>query len=79
MTGNDANEFQTAQDIKTLAMSDLAHFGLNELAYVKPVTYSGQAAFAIHGADGSELAVAADHATAVAMIQQNDMQALSLH
>lgn len=79
MTGNDANEIQTQEDVKAAAMNDLAHFGLNEIAYVKPVTYGGNAAFAIHGADGSQLAVTEDEATAVAMIHQNDMQALSLH
>lgn len=79
MTGHDANEIQTPDEIKAAAMGDLAHFGLNEIAYVKPVTYGGKPAFAIHGADGSQLAVTLDYDTALAMIQQNDMQAASLH
>lgn len=79
MTINDTNEFNTLGDLKAAAAGDLAHFGLNELAYVKPVTYGGKPAFAIHGADGSQLAVTTDQATAVAMIHQNDMHVVSLH
>lgn len=79
MTVHDANEIQTPDEIKAAAMGDLAHFGLNEIAYVKPVTYGGKPAFAIHGADGSQLAVTLDHDTALAIIQQNEMQAASVH
>lgn len=62
-----------------LSPADLAAFGLNELAYVRPHTLQGVDAFAIHGADGSRLAVVPTEEIAVAVILQNDLVPVTLH
>jgi len=58
----------------------LAHFGLEQVAYVKPITLeNGETAFAIHAADGQEVAVLAERAVAFAAVRQNDLEPVSVH
>jgi hypothetical protein len=71
MTGIERIIEITAQDLRIL--------GLEQLAYVKPVTIDGQTAFAVHAADGTEIAVMSDRAIAVAAVQQHDLEPVSVH
>ena len=58
----------------------LAHFGIEQVAYVKPITLeNGETAFAIHAADGQEMAVMADREVAFATVRQNDLEPVSVH
>ena len=66
-------------DIRHLTPEQLAQLGMADLAYVKPVLLNGQMAFAIHAADGSPMAMAADCALAVAAIVQHEMQPALVH
>lgn len=58
---------------------DLAALGLQEVAYVKPVRVEGNTAYAVHAADGTEIAVMADRDIAFATIRQNDLRPVSVH
>jgi hypothetical protein len=58
---------------------DLAALGLQEVAYVKPVFVEGNTAYAVHAADGTEIAVMADRDIAFAAIRQNDLRPVSVH
>lgn len=58
---------------------DLAALGLQEVAYVKPVVVEGGTAYAVHAADGTEIAVMADRDIAFAAIRQNDLRPVSVH
>ena len=58
---------------------DLASHGLQEVAYVKPVFVEGGTAYAVHAADGTEIAVMADRDIAFAAIRQNDLRPVSVH
>jgi hypothetical protein len=58
---------------------DLASLGLQEVAYVKPVFVEGSTAYAVHAADGTEIAVMADRDIAFAAIRQNDLRPVSVH
>jgi hypothetical protein len=58
---------------------DLAALGLQEVAYVKPVSVEGNTAYAVHAADGTEIAVMADRDIAFAAIRQNDLRPVSVH
>jgi hypothetical protein len=58
---------------------DLAALGLQEVAYVKPVSVEGNTAYAVHAADGTEIAVMADRDVAFAAIRQNDLRPVSVH
>ncbi len=71
MTGLESIAGLTSQDFKTL--------GLEQLAYVKPVTVDGEAVFAVFAADGTEIAVMADREVACAAVRQHDLEPLSVH
>ena len=66
-------------DIRHLTPAELMQLGVSQLAYVKPVQMDGGLAFAIHAADGSPMAVAADRDVAVAAILQHEMSAALVH
>jgi len=71
MTGLESIVGLTPQDFKIL--------GLEQLAYIKPVTVDGGTAFAIFAADGTEIAVMADREIARAAVRQHDLEPLSVH
>lgn len=64
---------------REMSSMDFAAYGLQELAYVKPVVVEGDLAFAVHGADGTPLAVLATRDLAFAVVRQNDMEPVSAH
>lgn len=66
-------------DIRKMTTEQLMQLGMADLAYVKPVVYDGQEAFAIHAADGSPMAMAADRAMAMAAIVQHEMVPALVH
>ncbi len=66
-------------DIRHLTDEQMMQLGMTQLAYVKPVVLNGQTAFAIHAADGSPMAVAADCNLAVAAIVQHEMMPALVH
>lgn len=46
---------------------------MSHVAYVKPVVYEGEAAFAIHAADGTPMALAEDRSSAFEAIVDHEM------
>ena len=58
---------------------DLASWGIEDVAYVKPVKVEGANVFGIFAADGTELATVEDREEAYVTIRQNDLEALSVH
>jgi hypothetical protein len=66
-------------DIRHISTEQLAQLGLQQIAYVKPVVVNGNAAFAIHAADGTPMAIAGDREVAIAAIQQHEMVATQVH
>lgn len=66
-------------DIRQLTDDQLMKLGMPNLAYVKPVLLDGRLAFAIHAADGSPMAMAADCDMAVAAIVQHEMVPALVH
>lgn len=66
-------------DIRNMTADQLMQLGMADLAYVKPVFYDGQEAFAIHAADGSPMAMAADRAMAMEAIVQHEMVPALVH
>jgi hypothetical protein len=58
---------------------DMAALGLQEVAYVKPVSTANGVAYAVHAADGTEIAVMANRDVAFAAIRQNDLRPVSVH
>ncbi len=66
-------------DVRHITQDQLQQLGLSQLAYVKPVILNGAAMFAIHGADGSPMAVAEDRNLALAAIVQHEMIPTLVH
>ncbi len=71
MTGLERIARFTARDFEAL--------GLEQLAYVKPVKVDGRTAYAVHAADGTEIAVMSDREVARAAIRQHDLEPVSVH
>ncbi len=69
----------TTTTLRHLSPRDFAAFGVDHLAYVRPVTVNGVDAFSVHAADGTPLTVLPKRDVAFAAIRQNDMEALSVH
>jgi hypothetical protein len=65
--------------IRHMSSRELALFGMQDLAYVKPVLVDGVTAFALHAADGTQIAVMPDREIARATIRQHDLEPLSVH
>jgi hypothetical protein len=81
MNDREFDEFDTEGGPRThrLSREAFAALGLNQLAYVKPIVVDGRKAFAIHAADGSELAVFDDRDAAFVAAQRNDFHTVSVH
>jgi len=62
-----------------LSLDDLCRFGLDDLAYVKPVMIAGQRFHVVHAADGTPLMIAADRALAFEAVREHDMEPISVH
>jgi hypothetical protein len=70
---------QSTTSLKNLSASDLLVFGLNDIAYLKPAEVNGQSVYAIHAADGSQLAFVANREVGFAAMQQHELEPVSLH
>ena len=69
----------TIIDIRHISTEQLAQLGMQQIAYVKPVVVDGTAAFAIHAADGTPMAIAGGLEVAVAAIMQHEMMPAQVH
>ncbi len=63
----------------SISANDLAALGLEDVAYVKPVTVNGNPLYAIHAADGEELHTVPSRDDAFAMVVYNDLEPVSVH
>ena len=65
--------------MRAMTPTDSAALGAQQIAYVKPVVENGQAAYAIHSADGTQHLVVDSLEKAFAVVRQNDLEPLSVH
>ncbi len=70
---------QIMLDIRQLSPREFGLLGLEHVAYVKPVLAEGVVAFAVHAADGSQLAVILDREAALALVRRQGMEPVSVH
>ena len=66
-------------DIHDITIQQLQMLGLSQLAYIKPVNTKDGPLFAIHAADGTPMALAADPAAAIEAIHEHKMAAALVH
>lgn len=69
----------TTERLEQFSNQDFLALGVNDVAYIKPVVMGGQAVFAVHAADGQQIAVMANRELAEAAIRRNEMEPLSIH
>ncbi len=66
--------------MRHMSAREFALLGMEALAYVKPKQGDDNAViFAIHTADGNEVAVVANRDLALATVRQNDLIPVSVH
>ncbi|HTV45306.1 MAG TPA: DUF1150 family protein [Stellaceae bacterium] len=65
--------------IRHMSARELALFGMQDLAYIKPVVSDGKPGYAVHAADGTQIAVLSDREVAFATVRQHDLEPLSVH
>ena len=65
--------------IRQLSARELALFGMQDLAYIKQVLVNGVTGYAVHAADGTQIAVLPDREIAFATVRTHDLEPLSVH
>ena len=65
--------------MRQISPQDVARLGLTDVAYSRSEGGDDVVAFAIHSADGTEVAVLPAYDTAIATILQNDLEPVGLH
>ncbi|HXC29362.1 MAG TPA: DUF1150 family protein [Stellaceae bacterium] len=70
---------QTMEQMRQMTATDLAMLGMQDIAYVKPVVVDGNAGYAIHAADGTQMALTGDRDIAFAVVRQNELEPVSVH
>jgi hypothetical protein len=66
-------------NIRDISASDLAKLGTPRLAYLRQVMMNGERAVAIHAADGTPMAIAANLDLAVETVMEQEMFLMSVH
>jgi len=69
----------TIERLKHITPKEFALLGMNDVAYVKRVIVNDEVGFAIHSADGTQVAVLPDRDVAYATIRQHELEPVSLH
>lgn len=67
------------ESIRDMTRQELAVFGMQDVAYIKPVMIDGTRAYAVHAADGTEIAVLSNRDLAFATVRQHDIEPVSVH
>jgi len=62
-----------------MSVTDLAHWGIPNVAYVKQVRIDNESSWAIFSADGAQIGMAPSRDIAFASIRQHDLEPLSVH
>ena len=70
---------QTIEQMRQMTANDLAMLGMQDIAYVKHVVVAGNAGYAIHAADGTQMALISDRDIAFAVVRQNELEPVSVH
>ncbi len=68
-----------AAERPAVTMQQLFNIGLADVAYVKTVRAENSRAYALHSADGTEIARFADRDVAFAASRQHDLEPVSAH
>ena len=65
--------------LRSISALDWARFGLQQVAYLRPVLLNGVKAVAIHAADGQQIGAAPDLASAAAAVEEHELAPVLVH
>jgi hypothetical protein len=68
-----------AASLRQLSAADWAAFGVQQIAYIRPVLVNGVRGMSIHAADGTPIGAAPDARLAIAAILQHEMEPALVH
>ena len=69
----------TSEWMRHMSAHELALLGVQDLAYIKRVMVDGATGYAVHAADGTQIALIPDRDVAFATVRQHDLEPLSVH
>ena len=70
---------QFIEGLRQLSARELGVLGMDDVAYVKRVLVDGVETYAVHAADGTQIAVIANRDLAFAVVRHHDMEPVSVH
>ena len=62
-----------------MSVTDLAHWGVPNVAYVRQMIVDNDVSWSIHSADGTQIGLAPSREIAFASIRQHDLEPQSTH
>ena len=65
--------------IRQMSARELALFGMQDLAYIKAVVIDGATGYAVHAADGTQIAMLPNRDVAFVTVRQHDLEPVSVH
>ncbi|MGH7249181.1 MAG: DUF1150 family protein, partial [Pseudomonadota bacterium] len=68
---------ENIERIRQMSARELALFGIQDMAYINPVVVDQTPGYAVHAADGTQIAVLPDRDVAFATVRQHDLEPLS--
>jgi hypothetical protein len=67
------------EKLRYITPKEFALLGMQDIAYIKRVALEQGSGFAIHAADGTQVALLADRELAFATVRQHDLEPVSVH
>jgi hypothetical protein len=67
------------EKLRHITPKEFAVLGMQDLAYIKRIAVDEGSAFAIHAADGTQVALLPDREIAFATVRQHDLEPVSVH
>ena len=67
------------EKLRHITPKEFALLGMQDVAYIRRVTLDEGVAYAIHAADGTQVALLPARATAFATVRQNELEPVSVH
>jgi hypothetical protein len=71
---------QAPRDVlKNISTREFLNFGIQHVAYIRPVHVENKTAYAIHAADGTPLSVMDSIDSALVVVRHNDLEPVTVH
>jgi hypothetical protein len=67
------------EQVRHISAREFAALGIQDMAYIKRVLVNDVVGYAVHAADGTQIAVLPDRNVAFATVRQHDLEPLSVH